>query len=125
MDNRKMGDTGGDMTKTKDRIEELVKELFYLAIVDYSQHDAMANNPTPEESARDLIEKALKQQRQEIIEDLAEDMAEARHKIKKDTRQEIVEEVKAMEPSCSLISNEKWAYDKAKDDVIKLLKEME
>ena len=120
-----MGDTGGDMTKTKDRIEELVKELFYLAIVDYSQHDAMANNPTPEESARDLIEKALKQQRQEIIEDLAEDMAEARHKIKKDTRQEIVEEVKAMEPSCSLISNEKWAYDKAKDDVIKLLKEME
>lgn len=47
------------MTPSQEAVERIVKELFYLAHVEYRQEDAMANNPSPEEEAIKLISQEL------------------------------------------------------------------
>lgn len=50
---------GTTMTPSQEAVERIVKELFYLAHVEYRQEDAMANNPSPEEEAIKLISQEL------------------------------------------------------------------
>lgn len=60
---------------TQEEIIKLVRELFKLAGADYSEYDAMANNPTPEEEAIKLLSKAINQTREEVVGEIEEFIA--------------------------------------------------
>jgi hypothetical protein len=48
-------------------IDELIKKLFELARVEYTQEDTMMNVPSPEDTARDVIKEFMYQVLKQFI----------------------------------------------------------